>query len=148
MTPPPRTDAAPRPDQDALLLRRGQVAELVGLPERTLRRLVSSGAFPRPVALGKSVRWRRSDVTRWVDQLEADPGPLLVPIDTVTSAVALSRRTIDYLVDAGHFPEPVAAGRKKLWRWSEVAAWAETVTAVPSRPDPAHGCTPTAQETH
>lgn len=51
---------------DAALLTCKQVAVIVQLAERTVRALVSSGRFPKPVRIGRSRRWRRSDVETWL----------------------------------------------------------------------------------
>jgi prophage regulatory protein len=44
-----------------------RLAELLGLSLRTIRRLDSSGKLPRPLRIGGAVRWRLSEVNRWVD---------------------------------------------------------------------------------
>lgn len=44
------------------LLRAAQVARLLGVHVRTLRRLRRRGLFPQPVRLGRMVRWPREDV--------------------------------------------------------------------------------------
>lgn len=58
------TEPSPAP---ALLTAR-QVARLVGVHESHWRRLSRSGLTPAPVRVGpKSVRWRPSDVSLWID---------------------------------------------------------------------------------
>ena len=49
-----------------LLLTVGQVAEILGICERTVWRLHDSGQMPDCVRLGRSVRWRKSDIEAWV----------------------------------------------------------------------------------
>lgn len=49
----------------------GDVAEFLRVPERTLRRWVASGAGPRPLRLGRSVRFRPADVAAWLDEKAA-----------------------------------------------------------------------------
>lgn len=58
-----------QPDQGQLrlLLSVKQVAQIVASSERTLWRLSDSGQMPSPVRIGRSVRWRRSDILRWVE---------------------------------------------------------------------------------
>lgn len=52
------------------LLRLRDVVVLVGLAKATIYRKVAAGEFPRPVTVGKSsVRWRESDLARWVESL-------------------------------------------------------------------------------
>ena len=50
----------------SLLLTAKQVAELLGISERHLHKLNSSGRLPRPVRLGRSVRWCREELASWV----------------------------------------------------------------------------------
>jgi excisionase family DNA binding protein len=52
----------------ALLLKVDQVALMLGLSERTVWRLVETGEIPRPIKLGRSVRWSRSTIERFVTQ--------------------------------------------------------------------------------
>ena len=42
------------------------IAELLGCSSRHVRRLADSGAMPRPIHLGRLVRWRRADMDRWL----------------------------------------------------------------------------------
>ena len=50
-----------------LLLTLKQVAELLSVSERHVHKLNSSGRLPRPVRLGRSVRWRRVELESWVE---------------------------------------------------------------------------------
>jgi predicted DNA-binding transcriptional regulator AlpA len=34
---------------------------------RTLWRLLSAGKLPEPIRVGRSVRWRMSDIREWID---------------------------------------------------------------------------------
>ena len=50
------------------LLRRRQVEEITGLSRSSIYRLMEEGEFPRPVKVGpKAVRWRLSDILRWLE---------------------------------------------------------------------------------
>ena len=50
------------------ILRRGEVASLTGLSPATLYRLISRGAFPRPVQLGqRATGWSADEVEVWLD---------------------------------------------------------------------------------
>lgn len=51
----------------ALLLKVEEVAAMLGLSERTVWRLASSGEFPQPIKLGRSVRWARSTIEKFVE---------------------------------------------------------------------------------
>ncbi len=60
-----QTSAGMQPEQ--LLLTAGQAATLLGVSERHFRALDASGRVPRPVRLGRSVRWRRTELVAWLD---------------------------------------------------------------------------------
>ena len=50
------------------LLRRRQVEEVTGLSPSSIYRLMRSREFPAPVRVGPSaVRWKASEITRWVE---------------------------------------------------------------------------------
>ena len=52
---------------DVMAVDASRLAELLGLSLRTVRRLDSSGKLPRPVRIGGAVRWRLSEITRWLE---------------------------------------------------------------------------------
>ena len=62
--------AATEPER---MLRRGEVARLLGVCERTVSRMVAAGQFPPPVKLRKASRWRLSDALRIRDGERAMP---------------------------------------------------------------------------
>ena len=50
------------------LMRRPEVEEIVGLSVSSIYRLMSEGAFPRPVRLGgRAVAWRATDIADWLE---------------------------------------------------------------------------------
>ena len=52
---------------DRRILRRWEVAELIGLSQATLYRMVSRGEFPRPVQISpRCTGWRADEVQEWV----------------------------------------------------------------------------------
>lgn len=54
------------------LLRLRDVVAKVGMGSSTIYRKMAAGHFPSPVKLGPaSVRWRESEVQRWIDGLQA-----------------------------------------------------------------------------
>jgi excisionase family DNA binding protein len=65
--------AAPSNCRDALppdplsLLTAAEVAALLQVDVRTLRRMRHERTFPRPTRLGRSLRWKRSLVERWLE---------------------------------------------------------------------------------
>ena len=57
-----------RTQQRTQLLRADEVAAMLSISTRTLWRLVSTQQCPQPVRLGKSTRWRVSDVENWIER--------------------------------------------------------------------------------
>ena len=65
------------------LLSRRQVAELLSVSERTVRRLVENGDLPVPVRIGRAARWHEAGVINFIrslsegpaKQLEQEPSP-------------------------------------------------------------------------
>ena len=43
-----------------------QLAEVLGLSVRTVRRLDSSGKLPRPLRIGGAVRWSLEEIAAWM----------------------------------------------------------------------------------
>jgi prophage regulatory protein len=55
---------------DERLLKRRDVEGMTGFSRTTIYRLMSEGAFPRPLRTGEnSVRWRASDLQKWMEAL-------------------------------------------------------------------------------
>ena len=50
-----------------LLLDAAALAKELGCSKRHVERLASSRALPTPVRLGRSVRWSRASIVRWID---------------------------------------------------------------------------------
>jgi excisionase family DNA binding protein len=71
-----RAGADPQPEKEvpkpaetpAELLDVNAVATQLGASSRTVRRLVDCGKMPRPISLGRAVRWRRTEVEEWIRQ--------------------------------------------------------------------------------
>lgn len=49
------------------LLPAKDAALLLGISERHFYKLHSSGRVPRPIRLGRAVRWRASELRKWLD---------------------------------------------------------------------------------
>lgn len=68
--PSPPQVVQPVPQQavpdESLLLDTKQVAELLGIGERTLWRWSRSGIAPRPIKIGKTVRFSADEIREWV----------------------------------------------------------------------------------
>lgn len=44
----------------------GDIAALLKASSRHVRRLADSARMPRPIHVGRLVRWRKSDVDQWI----------------------------------------------------------------------------------
>jgi excisionase family DNA binding protein len=49
-----------------LLLSAPEVAELLGVSKRHVAALNSSGRLPRPIRLGRAVRWHADEMREWL----------------------------------------------------------------------------------
>ena len=56
------------------VLTRDEVAALLRIHPRDLRRLVLEGAFPPPFKVGRRLRWRRATVEAWIRKAELEAG--------------------------------------------------------------------------
>ena len=67
------TTAMPNDDERVLerLLTPAQVAEYLGVPEKTLAQWRSDRHGPLPLRVGRYVRYRFCDIEAWVDQQAA-----------------------------------------------------------------------------
>ena len=63
----------------ALLLDKVQSAALMNVSARTFLRLVASGKAPKPVHIGRLVRWKRADLERWISSLATGEGSGVTP---------------------------------------------------------------------
>jgi len=55
-----RREPDARPDAQLLSIR--EVAAMLAIDERSVRRRVADGTLPEPVRIGRSVRWRKLDI--------------------------------------------------------------------------------------
>jgi excisionase family DNA binding protein len=55
------TEAKP-PPADRLLLSNQEVATMLGISARMVRKLVSGGGLPAPKKVGRLARWRRAEI--------------------------------------------------------------------------------------
>lgn len=44
------------------------ITEFTGLTDKWFYKLISEGQFPKPIKLGRSSRWMKSEVESWVKQ--------------------------------------------------------------------------------
>ena len=54
-------------ESERLALAATEVAELLGISARHVWKLHASGQLPQPVRLGRSVRWNRVELVRWLE---------------------------------------------------------------------------------
>ncbi len=57
----------PADEREPLLLSAAELATTLRLSKRTLWRLLAAKKLIPPIRVGGSVRWRISDVRRWID---------------------------------------------------------------------------------
>lgn len=50
-----------------MLLSVNDVARLVGVSVRTVRRMLSAGLLPAEIRLNRTIRWRFYDIANWID---------------------------------------------------------------------------------
>jgi excisionase family DNA binding protein len=50
-----------------ILASAADVAQMLQLSSRTIARMNSSGKLPRPIRLGRSVRFSRNEIQAWID---------------------------------------------------------------------------------
>lgn len=48
------------------------ITKLTGLTDKWFYKLIKDGLFPRPIKLGRSSRWKQSEVELWLQQRIAD----------------------------------------------------------------------------
>ncbi len=48
------------------------ITKLTGLTDKWFYKLIKDGLFPRPIKLGRSSRWKKSEVELWLQQRIAD----------------------------------------------------------------------------
>ena len=53
-------------DQEPVLLPASRVAKMLQVSTRTLWRLLAAGKLINPVKLGRSVRWRKDELMKWI----------------------------------------------------------------------------------
>ena len=48
------------------------ITTYTGMTDKWFYKLISDGLFPKPIKLGRSSRWRKSEVESWMKQRIAD----------------------------------------------------------------------------
>jgi excisionase family DNA binding protein len=66
--PQPVKEASKPAEKPSELLDVNAVASLLGTSSRTVRRLADWGRMPRPISLGRMVRWQRSVIEEWISE--------------------------------------------------------------------------------
>ena len=49
------------------LINAHELAEILGISQRTIWRLISTGKLIQPIRIGTSVRWRLDQVNEWIE---------------------------------------------------------------------------------
>lgn len=57
---------AGEPNMTNKLLSVRQVADLLCISERSIFRLVDAAKMPKPIRLGRAIRWNREEVETWI----------------------------------------------------------------------------------
>jgi excisionase family DNA binding protein len=52
---------------EKMFLAKEDVAQLLGIHQRTVDNLVKAGKLPRSINVGRQLRWRKKDIENWVD---------------------------------------------------------------------------------
>lgn len=55
------------PEDEALLLNSRAVAKLLTVCDKTVYTMQKNGEMPKPVKIGRAVRWGRAEIMAWVD---------------------------------------------------------------------------------
>ncbi|XZE20284.1 helix-turn-helix transcriptional regulator [Pirellulaceae bacterium SH449] len=55
-------------NEDSQLITIQEVASLLRLSVRSVRRLISRGDLSEPLKIGRSVRWKKRTIQEWIDQ--------------------------------------------------------------------------------
>ncbi len=50
------------------LLTLREVVDLVSFKRSTIYKFIREGTFPRPLKIGRSSRWKLSDIKKWMEQ--------------------------------------------------------------------------------
>jgi excisionase family DNA binding protein len=53
---------------NVMLIAADELAQLMGVSERTLWRLLSAGKVPKPVRIGRNTRWRLFEIKDWIEK--------------------------------------------------------------------------------
>ena len=53
---------------DEKLLTQKQVSEIISFQRSYIYEMISKGRFPKPKKFGRSVRWFKSDIDRWLKE--------------------------------------------------------------------------------
>ena len=69
----PDAECRPRADEreKAMLMTTDEVASALNIHPRTARRLWRAGQLPAAIQVGTRIRWRRSDIERWLEEQRA-----------------------------------------------------------------------------
>lgn len=52
--------------EEITLLKIEAVAKAIGVSEKHIYRLIRQQGFPKPIKIGRSSRWKKSDIAEWI----------------------------------------------------------------------------------
>jgi excisionase family DNA binding protein len=64
-------DSSEMPDRGGLVTI-AELASVLGVSTKTVRRMVTRQEIPPPIRVGRQLRWRPSDLTKWLAELPVD----------------------------------------------------------------------------
>jgi len=118
-------------------LSREQIASLLAVSERTVRRWLDTEGLPARQVGGRLVRVRRSDLRQWLAKRSGEPCPDLteawLPLPEIGKALGVTERTVRSWVRLRGLPARVIGDRLVRVCPSEVAAWIEAQAARGAR---------------
>ncbi len=129
-------DIVPEPDR---LIKTEEIAKIVDVSRTKLHELRTLGHLPKPVKFGRSLRWRLSDIYRWIDvgcprvrefekikrkkKLGAVKPDLLVKNAYFLDYLNISKGKVWLLEKAFQMPQGLRFGMVVRWKKSEIDEW-------------------------
>lgn len=55
-------------DARYILINMKKITQLIGMTDKWVYSLIQKQAFPKPIKMGRSSRWRLSDIENWIDE--------------------------------------------------------------------------------
>lgn len=55
-------------DPRYILIDMKKITQLIGMTDKWVYSLIQKQTFPKPIKMGRSSRWRLSDIEKWIDE--------------------------------------------------------------------------------